>query len=313
MKTWTNGDDFVWGHTSGSTGEPKNIRLNKEAMKASARLTNRHFGLKEGDSILLCLSTDYIAGKMVVVRAIVGNLRLVVADTKSLPEWDGDIDFAAFVPMQIETLLHHDAQSRERLSKVETMIIGGSPLSQELQKELIDLGAKQAYITYGMTETLSHVAVAHITGSDEDLTYHALPGIEFKTDHRDCLTITAKHICSEDFVTNDVVELIDPQSFIWKGRFDNVVNSGGVKLFPEKIEKKISDIMGSHRFYLKGEPDAKLGTKLVMKIERNEISAKEADDLKEKMKERLSRYEVPREIICVERFTETTSGKVKRI
>ncbi|MCR5568386.1 MAG: AMP-binding protein [Paludibacteraceae bacterium] len=310
METWYDGESYVIGHTSGSTGIPKEIMLDKKAMEASAQLTNQHFGLTEGKSILLCLSTDYIAGKMVVVRALTGNLRLIVADTKSLPEWEGHIDFAALVPMQVEALLHHNAESKKRLSEIGTIIIGGSPLSESLQKELIEAGCKSAYTTYGMTETLSHVAVAKITG-DGKLSYHALKGIKFDTDDRGCLVIHAPHIQKAPFKTNDIVDLADGQSFTWKGRWDNVVNSGGIKLFPESIEKKINQLIDS-RFYLIGEQDERLGSQLVLKIEGIEPAREKVEQLKAEIAKCVEKYERPKRIDFVSQFEETRTGKIKR-
>lgn len=312
MKDWTNQNDYVWGHTSGSTGEPKPLKLSKEAMKASARLTNRHFGLKPGDTILLCLSTNYIAGKMIVVRALEGGLRIVVAETKSLPEWATPITFAAFVPMQIEALLHHSEESRQRLRQVGTMIIGGSPLSDKLQAELLALGVTNAYTTYGMTETLSHVAVARI-GEAGGLTYHALEGITLATDQRGCLVIHAPHIQAGPIVTNDVVETAGENAFCWKGRWDNVVNSGGIKLFPEKMEKTIAPLLPHRRYYLAGAPSEKFGTMLVLKIEGEPFTANQLNTLEKGLNELLEHHEQPKKILFVSRFAEIASGKVKRL
>lgn len=310
LNEWNNSEDYVVGHTSGSTGTPKEIRLSKKAMKASARLTNQHFGLKEGDNILLCLSTEYIAGKMVIIRAIEGGLNLVVSETKSLPEWDGDLAFAAFVPLQIEALLHTSQETRDRLKKIGAIIIGGSPLSQSLQKELLELGVSNAYITYGMTETLSHVAVARIEKGKEP-TYNALKGITFGTDNRECLTISAPHLQSEILTTNDVVELIGPTSFHWKGRWDNVINSGGVKIFPERVEKKISSLI-SERFYITGEPDDRLGSRVVLIIEGDEWDENRVRSLQERIGQVVMRYEKPKKIAFVKKFEETKTGKIKR-
>ena len=310
MQAWTNDKNYVTGHTSGSTGLPKEIKLDKKAMSASARHTNQHFGLSEGKTILLRLSTEYIAGKMVIVRAIEGNLRLIVADTCSLPEWEGRIDFAALVPMQVEKLLHQNAESKKRLSEIGTIIIGGSPLSKLLQKELVEAGCQSAYTTYGMTETLSHVAVAKINGSG-DLNYQALKGITFTTDSRGCLVVKAPHLQTDPFTTNDVVELKGDKEFVWKGRWDNVVNSGGVKLFPETIEKKIAHLI-NRRFYLTGEEDERLGSQLVLKIEGEEFGSRELENLRAHISESVGKYEQPRKIIFVRHFQETRTGKVKR-
>lgn len=306
LKEWTNSKDHVIGHTSGSTGKPKEIELRKESMRKSAEKTNKHFGLKKDDKILLCLKTDYIAGKMIVIRALVGGLNLICTEVTSCPKWEGDITFAAMVPMQVETLLH-DKEGRERLKRIKTLIIGGGPVSKETREKLIELDGPKCYVTYGMTETLSHVAVAEIG----DKEYKALEGIEFGTDDRGCLTIEAKHIQQEPFVTNDVVELADIHTFVWKGRWDNVINSGGIKLFPEEIEKKLSGIT-KQRFYITSKPDTLLGEKTVMMVEGERWSEAEENEMAEQMKKRLDKYEIPKEIIFMSKFEETRTGKIVR-
>ena len=311
MRQWCNGEDYVMGHTSGSTGVPKPVRLMKAAMRESARRTNSFFGLKPGDSIMLCLSTDYIAGKMVVVRAIVGGLRLVIANVASSPEWTGGVDFAAMVPMQLKRLTESE-DGQQRLGRIKTLIVGGGTVDIKLKKQFLALKKRpRAFLTYGMTETYSHVAVAEINKECEYI-YKPINSIIFAVDNRGCLVIHAPYISEEGIVTNDVVELLDGNSFRWLGRFDNVVNSGGLKLFPETIEKKIADLMPC-RFYMAGEPDDTLGQRLVLKMEMREP----LDKLCEKklitdVEQRLNRYEKPRMLYYLPAFEETTSGKIKR-
>ncbi|MCQ2234159.1 MAG: AMP-binding protein [Paludibacteraceae bacterium] len=311
MQEWKNDEDYMMGNTSGSTGTPKPIRLSKKAMIASAKLTNQYFKLQPGNTILLCLSTDYIAGKMVVVRAMVGGLRLVVCDVSRNPEWEGEIDFAAMVPMQVENVLKNCEEHNSHISSIHSLIIGGSPLSETLYNKLADIEKVRSYITYGMTETLSHVAVAPIKKGENTPKYEALPGIKFSKDDRECLIITAPHLLEKPLATNDVVELEDNTHFIWKGRWDNVVNSGGVKLHPEQIEKKLAPHI-SHRFYLIGEPDDTLGSKLVLYIESEDDEKQELERLKKATEGKLGKYEFPKEIIMVKKFQETDSGKIKR-
>ena len=309
LREWCNDNDYVAGHSSGSTGAPKQMKLSKMSMIESARRTNFFFGLKKHDNILLCLSTDYIAGKMIVVRALAGGLNLIATKPSSKPNWNGKVKFAAMVPMQVHELLLTD-EGRSLLKNIEILIIGGSPLDQETMADLFSLGGPRCFVTYGMTETLSHIAVAEIAKFGQ-LVYKALPDVRFSVDGRECLVANVPYIQSAPFVTNDVVELVDDKSFLWKGRFDNVVISGGVKLFPETIERKISHLF-DRRFYMTWMHDPKLGQKLVLKIEDLPWTAANVDSLLSSVSKCVDRYEMPRDVLFSEKFEETSSGKVIR-
>ncbi len=309
LKEWLNPELFVGGHTSGSTGTPKPLQLNKQAMRASARLTNVFFNLQPGQRILLCLSTDYIAGKMIVVRALMGNLRLVSVPVQAAPVWEGKVHFAAMVPMQVQKLLE-TADGLARLQQIDQLIIGGSPLSEALRLRLSQLATPVAYQTYGMTETLSHVAVARI-GKEKTLTFQALKGINFGTDERDCLVISAPHISAKPFVTNDVVCLLNATTFQWLGRWDNVVNSGGIKLFPEVIEKKIAPLF-SCRFFLAGEPDSLLDSRLSLWVEDDQWTPEVVEQMRGKIKLLVKKYECPQIFHFCKNFELTANGKLKR-
>lgn len=309
FKDWADERDFILGKTSGSTGAPKTIKLSKRAMLASAELTNSFFNLKAGDSILLCLSVNYIAGKMMLVRAIAGGLNVVVAKPSSEPDWKGSVALAAMVPMQVQQLLS-SAKGRKALSMVENLIVGGSPLSRDCAEKLSDLPVN-AYMTYGMTETVSHVALSKI-GRETRPVYTAMRGVRFSLDNRGCLVISAPHLSEENVVTNDVAELISDMSFVWKGRFDNVINTGGVKVHPEMVEDSLRGLI-DRRFYVMAEPDVKFGEIVVLKIEGTPLS----DDLLRKLQRdiarRLSKFERPKKILFLAKFRETDSGKVIRI
>lgn len=309
FQEWTDNCDFVLGKTSGSTGLPKTIRLSKKAMLASAALTNTFFNLKAGDSILLCLSAGYIAGKMMLVRAIVGGLNVVLAKPSSEPEWNGLVDFAAMVPMQVQQLLSSD-KGRASLAKIKNLIVGGGPLSREYAKRLNGLPVN-AYMTYGMTETVSHVALSKIE-SECSPVYTAMNGVRFSLDERGCLVISAPHLSSGLIVTNDVVDLISDISFVWKGRFDNVINTGGVKVHPEIVENRLRDLI-ERRFYIMAESDVRFGEVVVLKIEGEPYSDDLMASLENDIAMRLSRYEKPKKILFLSKFRETDSGKIIRI
>lgn len=309
FKDWADERDFILGKTSGSTGDPKTIKLSKRAMLASAELTNSFFNLKAGDSILLCLSVNYIAGKMMLVRAIAGGLNVVVAKPSSEPDWKGPVALAAMVPMQVHQLLS-SAKGRKALSMVENLIVGGSPLSRDCAEKLSDLPVN-AYMTYGMTETVSHVALSKI-GRETRPVYTAMSGVRFSLDNRGCLVISAPHLSEVDVVTNDVAELISDFSFVWKGRFDNVINTGGVKVHPEVVEDSLRGII-DRRFYVMAEPDDKFGEIVVLKIEGMPLSDDLLRKLQSDMARRLSKFERPKKILFLAKFNETDSGKVIRI
>ena len=309
FKDWADERDFILGKTSGSTGDPKTIKLSKRAMLASAELTNSFFNLKAGDSILLCLSVNYIAGKMMLVRAIAGGLNVVIAKPSSEPDWKGSVALAAMVPMQVQQLLS-SAKGRKALSMVENLIVGGSPLSRDCAEKLSDLPVN-AYMTYGMTETVSHVALSKI-GRETRPVYTAMSGVRFSLDNRGCLVISAPHLSEENVVTNDVAELISDMSFVWKGRFDNVINTGGVKVHPEMVEDSLRGMI-DRRFYVMAEPDVKFGEIVVLKIEGTPLSDDLLRKLQSDMARRLSKFERPKKILFLAKFRETDSGKVIRI
>lgn len=308
---WLSPNDELEVQTSGSTGEPKRIKLSKVYMAASARLTLKFFGLKHRDPVLLCLSVKYIAGKMMVVRALTGGLNLLLSEPSSAPDFRrfGKISFSAMVPMQVSELLAKP-DGRIQLEKIETLIIGGSFIDKTLENELKNL-KNNIWQTYGMTETISHIALRKLNGRDASEWYKPLPGVELKKDERGCLVITAPHIGVQNLVTNDLVEFNDKRAFKVLGRVDNVVISGGVKLFPEKIEQKLSGKV-ENEFFLAGLPDDKLGEKLVMFIESESLNPAGKDQLWKTIKNTVSGYEVPKEFIFLNNFERNEQGKVLR-
>lgn len=310
LVNWFDDGETIEAQTSGSTGAPKPILLKKESMLASARLTNQFFNLKPGDTILMCLSANYIAGKMMVVRAIAGNLNLIVVEPASEPKIESKIDFAAMVPMQVDSLLKTDSDIAS-LQNITKLIIGGSAVSPLLEEQLQHLST-ECYATYGMTETVSHIALRPLNGKAKSNDYHALNGVTFTQDSRDCLIINAPHLQAEHFVTNDIVNLKSNTSFEWLGRFDNVINSGGVKLFPEAIEQKLSGIL-QERFFISSVPDEKLGEKVVLVIESLPFTREKRLTLEADMTNKLTRFEKPRQILFTSQFSETSSGKIKRL
>jgi len=306
---WLNDKEYITVKTSGSTGKPKNIRVYKEHMVNSAKSTGRFFKVEEATTALLCVSASYIAGKMMLVRAMVlgWKIDIVPPRTNPLDSVYKQYDFCAMVPLQLDNSLN-------RLHLLKKLIVGGGAVSENL-KELIQGISTKIYETYGMTETVSHIAAKRINpkkNKKDPIFFRALPNVTLNTDDRGCLVIKAPELNNETIITNDVVELHTYKKFLWKGRYDNVINSGGIKLYPEEIESKLQVLIG-HRFFVTGLPDDALGEKLVLIVELGHNTNTHLT-LKHEIKnlKTLHKYEIPKEIYFVSEFIQTETGKIQR-
>jgi len=302
LSEWFDEKPTISAQTSGSTGVPKQISLQKKHLRASALATGAFFDLPEGTTALLCLSPAYIAGKMMWVRALVlgWHIDLVAPEGNPLKDSVKIYDFTAMVPLQL-------ANSINELHKIKQLIVGGGVVSSKLIQQIQGVST-QLYATYGMTETVSHVAIRKLNNPEEESAYKAMQGVSFSQDNRDCLVVTAPHVTADICVTNDVVRLVSETAFEWMGRVDTVINSGGVKLIPEEIEKKLSEII-SQRFFVAGVPDSLLGEKLVLLIEGT-VSNDVSDNVKSL--KTLSKFEIPKEIYFIKKFIETETKKIQR-
>ena len=300
LQEWFSDAETLIVQTSGSTGTPKLISIKKELMQNSAKGTGAFFDLGAGTKALCCLSINYIAGKMMVIRALTLGWELDVSEPVSNPLENTfkEYDFCAMVPMQVQASLLN-------LYLVKKLLIGGGVVSQNLQESLQDLST-ECYASYGMTETVSHIAIKKLNHVKSELNNHyiLLPNISISKDKRDCLVIDAPLLSEEKVVTNDVVSILSDNEFEWLGRVDNVINSGGVKLHPEAIEKELSKII-SERFFVAGIPDEILGEKLILLIE-GENRAYDFSSLA------LSKYQTPKQTYFMEQFVETETKKIQR-
>ncbi|WP_369995265.1 AMP-binding protein [Winogradskyella sp.] len=302
---WLNKDDFLMVKTSGSTGQPKKIKLKKQAMVNSAIATGDFFGLQPGDKALHCLPSHYIAGKMMFVRALVLGLEIDFVEPISQPIFNTKkhYDFCAMVPLQLK-------HSIDYVTNIKTIIVGGSMVTKPLLKRIKEAPSR-FYETYGMTETVTHVAVRPLQSKSRkgQQYFKALPNITFSQDDRDCLIIDAPNLVKEPLVTNDIVDLQSSTSFKLLGRYDNVINSGGVKLFPEQIEEKLQPVI-EERYIVAGEDDTDLGEKLVLILE----NPSNIENITEKIKKlnTLDKFEIPKKIYALKKFPETTAGKIQR-
>ncbi|MEC3907960.1 AMP-binding protein [Tamlana sp. 2201CG12-4] len=299
---WLDEKDYVIVKTSGSTGKPKKIRIKKQAMVNSAITTGDFFNLEPGDKVLHCLPSNFIAGKMMIVRAIVLGLEVDMVEPSAIPfiDYEKDYSFCAFTPMQLKNFAKY-------LKNIKTVIVGGGRVSKTIVESIKDK-KPHVYETYGMTETVSHVAVKKLNNFNEANTnrhFKTLPGITISKDDRGCLIIDAPHLTENKVVTNDLVEVYSDTSFEWLGRIDNVINSGGIKLYPEDIEMKLQDKIES-RFFVTAVPDDTLGEKLVLVVEGNN------DTIDKSVFDGLDKYEKPKSVFSLGTFIETTSGKIHR-
>lgn len=292
---WFDHKDYIEMTTSGTTGLPKLVRLEKQAMIQSALATGDFFGLKPGDKALLCLPTQFIAGKMMLVRSLILGLELdvVVPSTEPLAYNNKKYDFVAMVPLQVQN-------SIEKLKNIKKLIIGGAKIDSSLEEKLLPLKT-EIYETYGMTETITHIAAKRVGES----VFSILPNVKIEKDDRGCLVIYVSSISDEPIVTNDLVDLVNENQFSFLGRFDNVINSGGVKLIPEQIEAKLTGKINS-RFFVTGVPDTTLGEKLILVIEG------EKQDFGPDFFDVLGKFEKPKEIVFVPKFKENENGKLLR-
>ncbi|MBD0835319.1 AMP-binding protein [Aestuariibaculum suncheonense] len=297
---WLDENETIKVRTSGSTGTPKVIELSKQAMVNSALATGDFFKLQPGDRALLCLPATYIAGKMMLVRAIILGLEIDIVEPASKLQFDTQkvYDFCAMVPMQLEKAL-------DTIDHIKTIIVGGAPASSSLKANLQQVQTK-VYETYGMTETVTHIALKAINNTSVSKpNFKVLPGVTISQDERDCLVVEAPKLCQGKIVTNDMVKIHSESEFEWLGRFDNVINSGGVKLFPEQIEAKLQHKINS-RFFIASEPNDILGEQLILVVES------ESNDLNSEVFSDLDKFEKPKAVYMVKEFVETTSGKIQR-
>jgi len=300
---WLDNKDTIKVRTSGSTGKPKTMKIKKQAMVNSAITTGDFFDLTPGKKVLNCLPSNFIAGKMMMVRAIILGLEVDMVVPSSLPriDYEKDYDFCAFTPMQLKNFAKY-------LKSIKTVIVGGGRVSNHI-KTLIKDKKPKIYETYGMTETVSHIAVKKLnnfTGDASDKYFTTLPGINISIDDRGCLVIDAPKLSDDTIVTNDLVEIHSDNQFEWIGRIDNMINTGGIKVFPEQIEEKLQDKMNGRQFFIYGIEDDTLGEKVTMVVEGSE------QDLDKTLFDALDKFEKPKDILFTRKFKETASGKIHR-
>jgi O-succinylbenzoic acid--CoA ligase len=314
---WLGDEPLMEIQTSGSTSAPKRLKVEKQAMVASARATAQYFQLQGGDAVLLCLPLNFIAGKMMIVRAFVSGLNLHIVEPCANPLEHLDnkhFRFAAMVPLQLESILQQGNLATKKLEQIDILLLGGSSISNTLCEKISRL-ANPVYAGYGMTETLTHIAVRRLNGENTNWNgggYEPLPGVSISRNSDSCLVADVEHLNIRNLATNDIIELHRDGRFDIIGRLDNVINTGAIKVFPEQVEKKLEALFKNTRFFIFGEEDARLQHKVALMIEGETPPPDQQEILANKMANILQTYEKPRAIYFLNKFTETESGKLQR-
>jgi len=314
LKEWNNDQTRLLVHTSGSTGKPKPMWVEKQRMEASARITCDFLGLREGVTALLCMNLDYIAAKMMVVRAIVRNLNLISVPPTGHPLHDiqEDIDFAAMVPLQVYNSLSVP-EERNKLMQIKHLIIGGGAIDENLAEQLKSF-PNHVWSTYGMTETLSHIALRRLNGDEASEWYTPFESVNISLNEDSCLIINAPLVCDHALVTNDIAEIKTTlsedgkkkcSSFKILGRKDNIICSGGIKIQIEEVERILKPQMPVP-FLITKRADRKFGEIAVLLYESNESL-----DLNEVVK-CLPKYWQPRAFVRTAHLPMTQTGKFAR-
>lgn len=315
IRDWfTDKEEFTL-QTSGSTGEPKRISITRQQIVASALASERALDLKKNYSALVCIDTKYIGGKMMLARSFVTDMKIWAVDPCACPlqkiPVDHCVNFAAFVPYQVHAMIA--SNHPHLLDNPDTIIIGGAPVDEHLIKKLQSYRSR-FYATYGMTETISHVALRLLNSAERSDLYHTLPEVNITLDSRNCIVINAPYLAQE-VVTNDLAEFTTSGQFRWLGRYDNVINTGGVKVIPEKIEAALNNIFSeagiSNRFFIHSIPDVALGNKVILVLEASD----NVSHIVEKILPRfpfLQKFERPKAIFTVTSFVSGGNGKINR-
>lgn len=306
LEEWSSEGETVNVQTSGSTGVPKIFGIEKQKMINSAVMTCNFLNLKEGDTALLCLPVEYISGKMMIVRSMERKLKLIVCEPSLRPveNLDQEVDFCAMTPLQVENSL-------DKLHLIKNLIIGGAAVSESLKNKILQMNLNRSnriFETYGMSETLSHIGLKQLMPEPEDY-FTVFENVSISLDERACLTIFAPNVNAELLVTNDLVEIKNDKQFKFLGRIDNVINSGGAKIFPEALEKLVKKEIPNEAVFL-GLPDESLGQKLMLIIEGNQ-SEEVIRNISEVPFEK--NFHKPKEIIFIDQIPRTPNGKVNRM
>lgn len=310
---WYNQEDSISVYTSGSTGKPKQINHSKSFMLNSAGMTTQAIGLNDCKTSLLCLPADKISGMMMIVRSICNQMQMYCSEPsanplKSIQDDTSVIDFAAFTPMQFHSITNN-YQDFIRAEKIRKILLGGEGISPLLAGAIRQMN-NEIYSTFGMTETISHIALRKLSGIHISSSYKTLPGISISTTGNNCLVIDAPQLGVKNLITNDIVHLLSDREFEWQGRTDHVINTGGIKLHPEQIEELLLPWLQTN-FFIAGTESEMTGQQVILCLEKRTLSISETEEIKTGLQQ-LNAYSRPREIWLIPSFAKTGNGKLNR-
>ncbi len=312
LQQWLSTDETISVFTSGSTGLPKQVYHHKQHVKNNAQATCAALKLTKGNTALLCLPANKISGIMMLVRSIELPMNLICMEPSvysllHIPA-NKEIDFAAFTPMQFQQIME-SVQAEKNASQIRNVILGGEGISQPLLQYITKLST-EVYITFGMTETISHIALKKLTGKNADAQYNTLPDITVSSNTENQLIIQAPKFGQPHLLTNDEVKIVSPTQFEWMGRTDNVINSGGVKIHAEEVERKLQEHINIPFFVTRLAHD-KTGEQVAIAIEAKTLLPGLLAKLKS-IFQFLPKLEQPKTLILVEFFSRTDNGKINR-
>lgn len=310
---WHNAKQTIAVKTSGSTGEAKSITIEKKHITASALATLNYLGIRPGGTAWLCLPAQHIAGKMMIVRALVGGLDLWISKPESQPTLPPEIKItlAAMVPLQLQNLSTSRQLLNQLDSNINQLLIGGTSLTSALDEFILQFSNATLWHTYGMTETISHIALRKLNGSSAAKTFEPFPGVHLSLNNKGCLVIDYPAIGINKLHTNDLATILEDNSFTIDGRADFIINSGGIKLNPEVIERKLDGKMPCPVF-ITSLPDQLLGEKAILIMEGSRELMTEICDFWKIIESHLHKTEIPREIHFITHFIRTENGKLRR-
>lgn len=307
LANWFDSSEFILQKTSGSTGIAKELKISKKAMLASAQLTLKTLEIANKQKVLLCLPLQYIAGKMMVVRALAGQHHLVIQTPTNTPQnLMNNFALTAMVPLQLKNLV----AKNESFNGIQNILIGGATLDQEIENQIQNLPCT-IYETYGMAETCSHIALRRANGPQRETDFKLLDGITVKLDQDARLIVSAPHLELHEFQTSDLAEITGPRTFKWLGRADHIINSGGIKINPIEIEREVEPILG-HKCVVLGLPHPTWGQEMVMVVETLNKQMSE-ETVMQSIQSHLSSTQRPKKIVFMNEFPRNESMKTDRI
>jgi len=299
--------EFVFS-TSGSTGAPKTIRVSREHLAISAQNTLNYLNIQSESAALLCINPQFTGGRMMLVRAIERKMDIWVQNPSGLPDLKGDqeYDLVAMVPPQVKNLINQEGGA-EQLTKCKHLLIGGAPMDGALEAKLRTIPTA-IYHTFGMTETLSHFALKPLSGANASTSYQLLPGYSITQNEHQCLVVSGPVTDGKVITTHDVVEILDDQRFIWLGRSDQIINSGGFKIYPQKVESSFQKLFDAP-CHLLARKDRQWGQQAVLMVESTTLTPEKIKSLQQELGKHLHPYEVPKKIVPIAQFPRTPNGK----